>query len=378
MDNRFVKIRDVEDEMFKNGVSSFEKSFDLLSIDANDITQNEWISQTRRRINFLRERPDEYYEFITNIIKTSFSDESDKSIINFMNSYFPRVFDDVIRNLCVQGHYDKVIDIVDYTSSFALRRKNEVLDIVWSDLMRRCSSNMKSPEWKYFDLSKRQRDNSSIIAVEDMDEADKNQSIKDFSEGSELLEICLKTLWKRGFETRACCKGAHLSYDFRGEPSVSSIAYIAFAPGSNFVFSLDDFMLTDDDVFISNTLNDIHYFGNDIDGFLAGLTYSVMTGEKDNRKQLRRKLLRQDSQDQTKAFFKSFGYGLEKIGFDEEQCDNLMKLEMGFLNDSNLGTGRAGTYAKEKAMLRKYIEENNRKLLEKQSLDKSEITGIKK
>ena len=123
MDNRFVKIRDVEDEMFKNGVSSFEKSFDLLSIDANDITQNEWISQTRRRINFLRERPDEYYEFITNIIKTSFSDESDKSIINFMNSYFPRVFDDVIRNLCVQGHYDKVIDIVDYTSSFALRRK---------------------------------------------------------------------------------------------------------------------------------------------------------------------------------------------------------------------------------------------------------------
>ena len=68
----------------------------------------------------------------------------------------------------------------------------------------------------------------------------------------------------------------------------------------------------------------------------------------------------------------------KKIGFDEEQCDNLMKLEMGFLNDSNSGTGRAETYAKEKAMLRKYIEENNRKLLEKQSLDKSEITGIKK
>ena len=52
---------------------------------------------------------------------------------------------------------------------------------------------------------------------------------------------------------------------------------------------------------------------------------------------------------------------------------------MGFLNDSNSGTGRVNeSYAKEKAMLRKYIEENNRKLLEKQSLDKSEITGIKK
>ena len=36
-------------------------------------------------------------------------------------------------------------------------------------------------------------------------------------------------------------------------------------------------------------------------------------------------------------------------------------------------------YGKSEAkLLRKYIEENNRKLLEKQSLDKSEITGIKK
>lgn len=63
---------------------------------------------------------------------------------------------------------------------------------------------------------------------EDISKDELKSQLKDFSEGSVALEMCLRVLWKRNVPTKACCKGAHLSYTHDGYVSLAVDPYIAF------------------------------------------------------------------------------------------------------------------------------------------------------
>lgn len=92
------------------------------------------------------------------------------------------------------------------------------------------------------------------------------EALKDFSEGSVVLQKYLEALWKKELFTIACCKGDHL-YKGTDTGSMLGEAYISFEPGINIFNYLSEEIIKNNNVELSDTNNKqtIYFYGKDND-----------------------------------------------------------------------------------------------------------------
>lgn len=355
------KLKDIDDNSFRIWAESLGSKF-VPEIRYGGISKSDWLRKVEKSILLLGRDKDKYESFVSEIITDNFKDgECNKNSIGFINKFFPNLLDDIILSLCNTNDLEKVIDIVDCMRLYPEERKSEIFQIIKDSLSKRALETDSSGKWKYFDFSIRDRDNFSLLNPEDISKDELKSQLKDFSEGSVALEMCLRVLWKRNVPTKACCKGAHLSYTHDGYVSLAVDPYIAFMPGCEWQKYLPKEILEDEDVFLDEDA--IHYFGNNIDEFFYTLAFSVIVGEKDNSKEVSSKFARQPESVDL-LLYQSYVYSLNKVGFDSKQCETLAKEELDLLNAAYLSREVLINAALlHQDTLKRYVEENNQKLI---------------
>ncbi len=180
----------------------------------------------------------------------------------------------------------------------------------------------------------------NTIPLEDLDIA-----LKDFSEGSPGLEECLKTLWKTGLKTKACCKGDHVFNDV-DSGSLLGEAYIAFESGIDFFSYLSSEIISNENVALSyEKFQTITIYGQDKEKILSQIARDVLTGKKKNQELIKAKL-NKDVSNKTKI--DSFIYRLYINGFNEEEINELIPIVNAIIN-----------FKYDENNLQKSIDENN-------------------
>ena len=107
-----------------------------------------------------------------------------------------------------------------------------------------------------------------------------------FSEGSIALKECLLDIYRAGVDTRACCKGFHITMH-EDSPDLCGNAYIAFSSG-DWKDYLSDNIIDDNDVVIEDSA--IYYFGENRELFFQMLGRDFTTGKKKNQPHLSEKM----------------------------------------------------------------------------------------
>ena len=179
-----------------------------------------------------------------------------------------------------------------------------------------------------------------VIKMSEIPAEEKKMAIKQFAEGSPMLEDCLNIINSLGIETKACCKGQHVTYvRWNGVssekcselvPIIAAPSYILFAPNQEWKAYLTRDLIKDKDVLIG--FDGIHYYGRDAQNFFRRLKWAFLTGKKKNQNLL----------DGYKFYYmyvpeeleiQSYIYSLEKIGFTDEQIEELVELKEKFYNN---------------------------------------------
>lgn len=360
------KLKDIDEKSFRVWAESLGSKF-VPEIRYDGISKSDWLRKVEKSILLVGRDKDKYESFVSEIVTDNFKyGECNKSSIGFINKFFPNLLDDIVFSLCNANDFEKIIDIVDCMRLYPDERKSKIFQIIKDGLSKNTLENDTSGKWKYFDFSMRDRDNFSLVDPEDVSKDELDRQLKDFSEGSVSLEMCLRALWKRDVLTKACCKGAHLSYTHDGDVSLAVDPYIAFVPGCEWQKYLPKEILEDEDVFLDEDA--IHYFGNNIDGFFNTLAFSVIEGEKDNSKEVSSKFARQPESVDL-LLYQSYVYSLNKVGFDSKQCEVLAEEELELLNALSREELRDVSLLHQDT-LKRYVEENNQKLISSKTENK--------
>ena len=128
------------------------------------------------------------------------------------------------------------------------------------------------------------------ISLSDIPESEKELALNEFSEGLEELRLCLKVLWDNKLETKACCAGNH---------NDESHAYIAMAEKVDVFNYLTSNVLDDENVKLEyfNGMQIIRFYGDIEQTKIAMLNLAecILTGIKNNKNQVRRKIIEKSS-----------------------------------------------------------------------------------
>lgn len=139
--------------------------------------------------------------------------------------------------------------------------------------------------------------NGRPIKMYKIPEEDREKAAKDFSEGSPELEKCLRILWDNSLYTTACCRGDHLEAKEtiygNSDIHVSWIGYISFAPGIDVFKYLSPEVINNRNIMLEQgkigdeNMQTIRFFCSETTPLLfEKIGYDVLTGEKDNRREL--------------------------------------------------------------------------------------------
>ena len=162
---------------------------------------------------------------------------------------------------------------------------------------------------------------------------DKEQALREFSEGSLGLEKCLRSMWDNGLKTHACCAGNDSEYD---------IAYITMSDNVDVFSFLSDSLLSTD--MIALEFSEGHQtirFGGPVEvkeQLMTSLAYDISTGYKQNEEVVKSKIgqplneewlrngrissMRNQGLSEEEINFRERGFELNKIfdnGNDEER-----------------------------------------------------------
>lgn len=297
-----------------------------------NLTNHDWLETVMERFGKFKDSPQDYEIFISNIIFKFFKNgNSGDKVIEFMKTYFPTMFNDIIERLSVAEQYESLATIVSFIEKKYPEEKNELSIIIENKLPKVNTSDETKIEYKYFDLTQGYNDYGKRKDISKNNQAQMATDLNCFSEGSESLAECLKVLWSLGLQTISCCKGDHLSINYYNKPEINSEAYIAFAPEMDWHSYLSKEILENKDVIITESA--IYYYGPNKEAFFKTLTRSFMLGKKSNQSILLSKLQEQASSEME---FNAFLYSLKRIGFSEEQIQELTKsyLEISKLSDA--------------------------------------------
>ena len=122
------------------------------------------------------------------------------------------------------------------------------------------------------------------------------QALDDFSEGSENLKICLKTLWENALPTLACCKGDHFeirdSLYSNSKLFIQSVGNIAFDSNVDIFSYLSSDFINNPYIRLSERNNgkNISFFGKNKEQLFIQLSKDVLSGKKDNKETLSKKI----------------------------------------------------------------------------------------
>ena len=122
------------------------------------------------------------------------------------------------------------------------------------------------------------------------------QALDDFSEGSENLKICLKTLWENSLPTVACCKGDHFeirdSLHSNSKLFMQCVGNIAFDSNVDIFSYLSPEFINNPYIRLSERYNhkNISFFGKNKEQLFLQLSKEVLSGKKDNKEYLSKKV----------------------------------------------------------------------------------------
>ena len=122
------------------------------------------------------------------------------------------------------------------------------------------------------------------------------QALDGFSEGSENLKICLKTLWENALPTLACCKGDHFeirdSLYSNSKLFIQSVGNIAFDSNVDIFSYLSSDFINNPYIRLSERNNgkNISFFGKNKEQLFIQLSKDVLSGKKDNKETLSKKI----------------------------------------------------------------------------------------
>lgn len=169
-----------------------------------------------------------------------------------------------------------------------------------------------------------------MIKLQDIPPEDMSQALKDFSEGSEGLEICLRTMWNNNLETIACCAGNENSFER---------AYILMDEGVDIFSFLSEELLSDDMVsIISKDNRQSISFGGRVqekEEYFKTLAEDIISGKKDNEHLLQDKVGKPLSEDWIKKgmVYTMLNNAIPKVGLiQRKKLEDLCKA----LNDGTV------------------------------------------
>ena len=125
---------------------------------------------------------------------------------------------------------------------------------------------------------------------------DMKKALDDFSEGSLSLKKCLITLWDNSLFTISCCKGDHFEIDEilpgKSELRVEYTGFIVFAPFVDIFSYLSIEFINNPFVVLrqKNNQHIIYFFGENKDKLFDSLANEVLSGKKENKEQLSKKI----------------------------------------------------------------------------------------
>lgn len=169
-----------------------------------------------------------------------------------------------------------------------------------------------------------------MIKLQDIPSENMSQALKDFSEGSEGLEICLRTMWNNNLETIACCAGNENSFER---------AYILMDKGVDIFSFLSEELLTNDMVSITSkdSRQSISFGGRvqEKEEYFKTLAEDIISGKKDNEHLLQDKVGKPLSEDWTKKgmVYTMLNNAIPKVGpIQRKKLEDLCKA----LNDGTV------------------------------------------
>lgn len=160
---------------------------------------------------------------------------------------------------------------------------------------------------------------------------EKMAAIKEFAEGSEVLEECLITADKLGLETTNSCRGYHEiedtekfmnDYIFKDDLDMVSFSkcinptYISFARESDIISYLSSELINNPNVRITaNNKYCIYFYGEEHDSLLKHFTSDMKSGKKSNGQDLINKVNKTLAPED---YYKSFVYGFKNSGLTDD------------------------------------------------------------
>ena len=129
------------------------------------------------------------------------------------------------------------------------------------------------------------------IDIQTLSKENRNQYALIFSEGSKSLEHCLKVLWDNDLYTMACCKG-HKMIEKNYNGFLYLYAYIAMEKNSKLFEYLSDEIIFDpyNVLYNFNGCECIYLYGDNKEERILKISDDVLTGKKNNKKQLKIKV----------------------------------------------------------------------------------------
>ena len=123
------------------------------------------------------------------------------------------------------------------------------------------------------------------LDLDDLTDEDKELAVVEFAEGLPGLERCLRTMWKAGLKTSACCAGNHEPYEsayIMMDRKVDIFSYLSEE-------SLNEEMLK---LEVSGKYQVIRVAGDEDkkNEVLVRIASDVLSGKKDNKEQVKEKL----------------------------------------------------------------------------------------
>ena len=181
----------------------------------------------------------------------------------------------------------------------------------------------------------------SPVNIDNMPDEEKYAAMKEFAEGSPILEECLITANKLGFETTNCCRGYHeientnkFLSDYLFNKNLDYIAlarcfcpaYISFKKNSKVLNNLSSELINNPNICISTDYDPaIYFYGSDCSQLMEMFLKDIKSGAKQNEDALVAKVEQPLSAD---CYYESYEYGLKKSGFTKENMECL-KMIMG-------------------------------------------------
>lgn len=168
--------------------------------------------------------------------------------------------------------------------------------------------------------------------IEKLSKEEKIAAIKEFAEGSLVLEECLLTAVSLGLLTTNCCRGHHeieepskfvMNYLFKNDLDVMSLsrcmcpAYISFDKSSDIVSYLSSDLINNPNVRITKNENDycIYFYGAQSERLMRLFTQDMKTGKKNHKEDLDNKI---NKNLDPNVYYASFIYAFKNSGFNDE------------------------------------------------------------